>query len=783
MKVLVVDCHSEDIAGRHKHRELMEQIKASELARDESNIIEVRTHRGTQLDDFLYQQQPFPGLPPSIMAEVKKVFNRFDTSGNGKIDYEELELLTITLYTKLGADLTDFDMNAQVNMYMSKFDFDQSGDLDLAEFSKMLTCDPFCTMFPEVNDMKENSVRCLRRFCSLDMIIIDGEASMLPWSPEAKQLLRFVNQVRFSQKMSVSSTCMIGSAVLAQILQYLGAGPQDLCGPVMSTVFNGTKPGFGSRDSGDLHKVDVKRPDVVAGACFLDNSSGTLYQYKVARVAPGEQKGDPEWLKLGTVGMVCNGSRPGPKRRWQRSSTPIDNTKVLVEKAARHYKHPVFNGTPRPTFVAICDRAWDLCAEHMGPGYVVLGESQRGPELFQLGSDPVPMVLAAMFPYTRSYPDTSAIFLNFIELNVHRMTDNEKEDKDAQYQWLVREGAVGRLHLQTPEADHIKGNLKRPSSHARSPSSSTHPPLRRCMSETGTSWARAPMPLTVSLGAKDLAKETAKSFYIGSGKKVPKRQHAVQYRRGHANSHTYTFGKRSEEMFRKGLSTMQLKQQLNEMGRADPALPEGAGKATKVSFDPEAEGGPVDGAAEAPAPAVEEEIVPITPEAEAVATTPGDAAVAEAVAVEEVLEEALAEVDQIQEAPDHEQMQRSLSMLSSDSASRHWSRCTRRQKPKAERATNGQLNAPTCRFQKLQYSKTQRSISEELESEPVGMPWKREPYVSQYERSRMLSKMRKSRYVSGDFHPIGPTDHIAPSGYAYGEVPSLMMATTLTNPL
>ena len=50
-------------------------------------------------------------------------------------------------------------------------------------------------MLLQVNDMKENAVRCLRRFCALDMIIIDGDATILPWSSEARQLLRFVNQV------------------------------------------------------------------------------------------------------------------------------------------------------------------------------------------------------------------------------------------------------------------------------------------------------------------------------------------------------------------------------------------------------------------------------------------------------------------------------------------------------------------------------------------------------------------------------------------------------------
>ena len=50
---------------------------------------------------------------------------------------------------------------------------------------------------------------------------------------------------------------------------------------------------------------------------------------------------------------------------------------------------------------------------------------------------------------------------------------------------------------------------------------------------------------------------------------------------------------------------------------------------------------------------------------------------------------------------------------------------------------------------------SQRALGiEAMEPQPVGMPWKREMYVSAFERSRALSKMRKARYVaSRGFNP------------------------------
>lgn len=230
----------------------------------------------------------------AYQAEVRQCFSRFDSNHNQRIDLEELELLCTMIYSRLGAKLTGFDMKeearasshtkpwqlslcgSQVKMWLHRFDKDGSNDLDYDEFVQMLLCDPFATMFPEVNDMKNNAVKALKRFCALDLIIIDGDPSILPWSPEARQLLRFVYQVRYSQQMEGSGVCMIGSGILGQILQYITAA-----GPKFNIVFNGSKPGFGSRSLAGLKKVDVTSEIVQAGGVYLDNSTGDMWHYKV----------------------------------------------------------------------------------------------------------------------------------------------------------------------------------------------------------------------------------------------------------------------------------------------------------------------------------------------------------------------------------------------------------------------------------------------------------------------------------------------------------------------
>ena len=59
----------------------------------------------------------------------------------------------------------------------------------------MLSCDPWFSLLPVDTKADKGAQRAVQNFCSLDLVIVDGDPNLLPWDPDARDLLHLVRQV------------------------------------------------------------------------------------------------------------------------------------------------------------------------------------------------------------------------------------------------------------------------------------------------------------------------------------------------------------------------------------------------------------------------------------------------------------------------------------------------------------------------------------------------------------------------------------------------------------
>jgi len=373
----------------------------------------------------------------------------------------------------------------------------------------------------------------------------------------------------------------------------------------------------------------------------------------------------------------------------------------------------------------------------------ILAESKRGVELFQMSDGHSPNVLAAMFPFNPAFVESSKILMNFIELNVSRMSYMERDNHDAWYQWLVKEGSIGRLDIKTPPSAEFCRETQRQTSHSR--------PLEG----TSESWriGTATLPLCLSLTA---ALNVADKQQVRK-RKIPKQYLVVAYRRGHANSHTYTYGKRSEELV---AAAQQQRYERMELLGTDGTWKGAEAKDEGMERQEEGE--------QAAVP--EEVLVEHADSMEAAATGEEQSAPEEGWTTGE---EQNARIEG-QSAPEEGGVRRVVlprdgvrRSLSCDALSYkttwngttwngnqypEWAQVTRRHHPRHVRSTMGDIVSPTCRLQKLLDEKEHRA-EEGMEKNPVGCPWKREQYKSAYEHSRELKVKNRQQWLHDAFYP------------------------------
>lgn len=445
MKILVVNAFAQTGAGQRRFDELLSLVKG--CIDCDAIFVDTCTHRYEDISKYIFQQPTVSGLYPSVVNTVKELFEAEGVTGG--VDPYQFRVMVTQLFQRLGVPLKPefvLEMKHRVLQSFEKYDLDGSGDIDMDEVLSMLQTKPWCDMLPEPRELKQRQYECLKNFCELDMVIVDGDPNLVPWQPECRPLVQFVYQCWKSQqfKSSAVNVCMIGSAIVSQILQYL-----MINGPEMIHVFNGLKPGQGERNMRNLKTFDVSSTAIAQGSVMLDNSCGTCYTYSTA---------ERKWQKQCEVGIVRNGSLPVPPRRFKKKQQNQlqDNSTTYVECLPQYYTHWLFKGLAKPSLFARCDRLWDLLNHvsvfNSNPrkklGQInVMSDSNRGPEVLQLNDS---QIIATMFPFMKLFPETATLLTNFIQTHLNDMK-HSMDNKLAWFEWMQQQGAAEQLNLRWNE--------------------------------------------------------------------------------------------------------------------------------------------------------------------------------------------------------------------------------------------------------------------------------------------------------------------------------------------
>jgi len=444
MKILVINCYPNTTKGNRSFDDFLSMCRKAiaDNADGDDIIIDVKRH--TNLEDYIFLPNGWnDGLSPKVKKAAQQVFKDGDRDGSGTIDGYEMFVLMQTLFRKLGIQLRD-DMlpllQSECQAALDVYDDDGSGELDFEEFCLVLSRDPWREMLPSDSRKRENSMRAMRNFCMVDIVLVDGDPYILPWSREGTDLLCLCNQVWHAQRFEGSmNITLLGSAVSTQMMQYL-----SMIGPTIVGIFNGG--GKGERLKPALERLDIEQEAVREGGIFLDNQTGDCYKWDSRKYNPKFPA--KAWKVVHNVGVISHANRKEPPRRYDTSETMSDSTKTIVKRDTKAYQHWLFEGMASMQFLAPCSRTWDM-EMHVGKNELVaLATSMRGVEIVE---DFRQRFLGAMFSFTNVFKETRIIVENFIKKKFFDLR-TRPDSKGEWYMWMLAGANNGHLNLTFPKA-------------------------------------------------------------------------------------------------------------------------------------------------------------------------------------------------------------------------------------------------------------------------------------------------------------------------------------------
>jgi len=472
MKILLVDAYPRTTPGRKAFLEFRQLVEAKVRSVVECEC-EIIIKHYTQLETYVYVKKEMSGLDEAVRHAARDLFDEADMDGNGSLDeYELLRMLT-NLFQKMGMPVKTDQLprlKQEVRIAVARYDTDDNGTLEFDEVAEMLCVDPWRELLPSDSLQKENALLAIKNFCYLDMVIVDGNPDLMPWLPEAEDLLQLISQVVYSQGFSEGTgITLFGTAVATQVVQYLAC-----VGQRMLPIFNGLSVGLGSSMRGTqraLHDIDTSVPciqpppdahgEIGQGGMFLDNSTGIVYEYDPAgagrtNVIEGSSASNAagawhcvscNWKRVVNVGIVCNGSRTSGLRnqyRPQPISGPVmeDSCITRANLVSARFHHWLFEGVGGTSIVGPCARTWDVVLRE-GTGMSALATGKRGPEIIEMHK----LLIGTMFSVHKEHPDTVTLLNNYITKRVSEFTQAQ-ETKHAWYMYMLTAASDGFLHLQ-----------------------------------------------------------------------------------------------------------------------------------------------------------------------------------------------------------------------------------------------------------------------------------------------------------------------------------------------
>eukprot|EP00658_Telonema_sp_P-2_P073123 TRINITY_DN6217_c0_g2_i5.p1 TRINITY_DN6217_c0_g2~~TRINITY_DN6217_c0_g2_i5.p1 ORF type:complete len:537 (+),score=96.93 TRINITY_DN6217_c0_g2_i5:608-2218(+) len=280
----------------------------------------------------------------------------------------------------------------------------------------------------------------MQNFCRCDVILVDGDAGILPWHREGTDLLALCNQARIAQNFpngTSTNVCLLGSAIAAQMFQYL-----EMVGPKVLGVFNGD--GCGSRMKLNLPSVDLSQQAVHLGGIFLDSVTGDCYRWdekKHQPTLPGSG-----WTLTQNVGLIHHPSRPTPPTvlHCTNQKPSFDCTCTMVKRETAAVCHWIFQGVLDNQFAAPCLRLWDIIHPH--PHYTTLARSMRGTELM---ADPAEAIVLTLFSFNKRYPASATVLSNWLERKM-AMLQRQHDEKGEWRTWMLGLADGGTFGLKFP---------------------------------------------------------------------------------------------------------------------------------------------------------------------------------------------------------------------------------------------------------------------------------------------------------------------------------------------
>ena len=306
------------------------------------------------------------------------------------------------------------------------------------------------------------------RFAAFDIVIMDGDALLLPWMPKACP-------ARVLVKMCLASgKSLFCGQFAAQVLVYvLSTGGRNLAvvngagkGSSIAALrakettpsMRGTASSIGSARGGGASRRNVS-PRAAARAArvarrgvaaskgeggeqvFLDNLSGDIYTQDGA-----------EWVASGNVGIYLHRGRT-EHSRWGKGSGGGggDLNEVVCRIRKRQIGHWSLRNVPRQFSTGRSGR-WliqEAASRSSAARYVVLAERNANPRAAPLLVE-VGCALGADFHLTETWPQTSRIFENFVR---HRCTIMmNATGRSQEHELLLRSAPPMRTGLAKPVA-------------------------------------------------------------------------------------------------------------------------------------------------------------------------------------------------------------------------------------------------------------------------------------------------------------------------------------------
>jgi len=255
-------------------------------------------------------------------------------------------------------------------------------------------------------DKKYSNKEASKLFDNIDIIFMDGDSNLLPWTQNAHKFGLLFKQAKRCDKALFAAGFATYMLVYYCATNYLTV-----------QVINGNEKGT---KLAEIHNYDPKK--LSFDAKFLDNETGDLYAYN---------NNTDTWVPIANTGLhnTLNASA-APIGRF------VQNVKIYRGKQKIRDMYDIYTSTNKETvcflkkskvqhwamiglpnkFLVNKRNTWDphpVNITHvsvLGPNYYTLADNEQGPNIIEQRN-----TLATLFHIEYKYPETCIILANFVK--------------------------------------------------------------------------------------------------------------------------------------------------------------------------------------------------------------------------------------------------------------------------------------------------------------------------------------------------------------------------------